>query len=63
MTLKTAAFFAFIGMTLLTVMLAALFIRDVSSLLAGAVATISVLAAAHSFAGKSECGGVSVRVL
>jgi len=44
MTLKTAAFFAFIGMTMLTVMLAILFIRDVSSLMAGATAVISVLA-------------------
>ena len=45
MTLKNAAFFAWIGMTLLTVMLAVAFIRDVSALLAGAIAAISVLAA------------------
>jgi len=44
MTLKTAAFLAFVGMTLLTVMLAVVFIRDVSSLMAGAIASISVLA-------------------
>jgi len=43
MSLKTAAFFAFIGMTLLTVMLAVGFIRDVSSLLAGVIAAITVL--------------------
>jgi len=34
MTLKNAALFALIGMTLLTVMLAVVFIRDVSALLA-----------------------------
>lgn len=45
MTLKNAAFFAWIGMILLTVMLAVTFIRDVSALLAGAIAAISVLAA------------------
>jgi hypothetical protein len=45
MTLKTAALFAFLGTTLLTVMLAVVFIRDVSSLMAGAIAFISVLAA------------------
>ena len=43
MSLKTAAFFAFIGMTLLTMMLAVGFIRDVSSLLAGVIAAITVL--------------------
>ena len=43
MSLKNAAFFALIGMTLLTVMLAVVFIRDVSSLMAGAVAAIMVL--------------------
>jgi hypothetical protein len=43
MTLKNAAFFALIGMTLLTVMLAVHFIRDVSALLAGAIAAITVL--------------------
>ena len=43
MTLKNAAFFAFIGMTLLTVLLAVSFIRDVSSFLAGAIAAITLL--------------------
>jgi hypothetical protein len=43
MTLKSAAFFALIGMTLLTVLLAVGFIRDVSSLLAGAIAAITLL--------------------
>ena len=43
MTLKNAALFAVIGMTLLTVVLALGFIRDVSSLLAGAIAAIAVL--------------------
>jgi len=45
MTLKTAALFAFVFMTLLTIILAVVFIRDVSALLAGAIAAISVLAA------------------
>src|SRR5260370_19205838 len=49
MTLKNAAFFAFLGMALLTVMLAVVFIRDLSSLLAGAIALISVLAALIRF--------------
>ena len=43
MTLKSAAFFALIGMTLLTVLLAVGFIRDLSALLAGAIAAITVL--------------------
>ncbi len=43
MTLKNAAFFALIGMTLLTVLLAVGFIRDVSVLLAGAIAAVTVL--------------------
>jgi len=43
MNLKSAAFFALIGMTLLTVLLAVGFIRDVSSLSAGAIAAITVL--------------------
>ena len=42
MTLKNAAFFAFIGMTLLTVVCAVGFIRDVSALLAGAIAPMMV---------------------
>jgi hypothetical protein len=43
MTLKSAAFFALIGMTLLTVLLAVGFIRDVSALSAGAIAAITLL--------------------
>jgi hypothetical protein len=43
MTLKTAAFFALIGMTLLTVLLALGFIRDVSNFLAGAIAAMALL--------------------
>ena len=43
MTLKNAAFFAFIGMTLLTVVCAVGFIGDVSALLAGAIAPMMVL--------------------
>jgi hypothetical protein len=43
MTLKSAALFAFIGMALLTVLLAVGFIRDVTTLLAGAIAAITLL--------------------
>ena len=43
MTLKNAAFFAFIGMTLLTVVCALGVIGDVSALLAGAIAPMMVL--------------------
>jgi hypothetical protein len=43
MGLKSAAFFAFIGMTLLTVVCAVGFIGDISALLAGAVAPMLVL--------------------
>ena len=43
MTLKNAAFFALIGITLLTVMLAAGFIRDFSGFLSGAVAAMALL--------------------
>ena len=43
MTLKSAAFFALIGMILLTVLLAAGFIRDVSAILAGAIAAMALL--------------------
>ena len=43
MTLKSAAFFASIGMTLLTVLLALGFIRDLSSFLAGAIAALALL--------------------
>jgi len=43
MTLKSAAFFALIGMTLLTVLVAVGFIRDVTGVLAGAIAAIALL--------------------
>jgi hypothetical protein len=43
MSLKNAAFFALIGVVLLTVLLAVGFIRDVSSLLAGAIAAMALL--------------------
>jgi len=43
MTLKNAAFFAFIGMALLTVVCAVGFLGDVSALLAGAIAPMMVL--------------------
>jgi len=43
MSLKSAAFFALIGMILLTVLLAVGFIRDVSALLAGAIAAVVLL--------------------
>ena len=43
MSLKNAAFFALIGMILLTVLLAAGFIRDLSAFASGAVALITLL--------------------
>jgi len=43
MTLKNAAFFALTGMILLTILLAAGFIRDLSGLIAGAVAAMALL--------------------
>ena len=43
MTLRNAAFFALIRMTLLTLLLVAGFIRDVSSLLAGTTAAMAFL--------------------
>ena len=43
LTLKSAAFFALIGMILLTVLLAVGFIRDVLSILAGAIAAMALL--------------------
>ena len=43
MTLKSGAFFALIGMTLLTVLLALGFIRDISGFLGGAVAAMALL--------------------
>jgi hypothetical protein len=46
MALKSAAFFAFIGMVLLTVLLALGFIRDVSAFLAGAIAAMVLLTSA-----------------
>ncbi|MGD0013615.1 MAG: hypothetical protein ABSD56_04200 [Bryobacteraceae bacterium] len=54
MTLKSAALFALIGMILLTVLLAVGFIRDVSALLAGAIAAVAVLRSLiHLLAGLS----------
>jgi hypothetical protein len=43
MTLKNAAFFAFIGMTLLTVVCAVGVVGDISALLAGAIAPMMML--------------------
>ena len=43
MTLKSAALFALIGMTLLTVLLAVGFIRDVTAFMAGAIAAVALL--------------------
>jgi hypothetical protein len=43
MTLRSAALFALAGVTLLTVLLAAGFIRDLSSFLAGAIAALTLL--------------------
>lgn len=43
MSLKNAALFASIGMILLTVLLAAGFIRDVSAFLGGAIAALALL--------------------
>ena len=43
MTLRNAAFFAFIGMALLTVVCVIGFIGDISALLAGAIAPVRVL--------------------
>jgi hypothetical protein len=43
MTLRSAAFLAFIGMTSLTVVCAVGFIGDISALLAGAIAPMIVL--------------------
>ena len=43
MTLRNAAFFAFIGMALLTIVCALGFIGDISALLAGAIAPMMVL--------------------
>jgi hypothetical protein len=43
MSLKSAALFALIGMILLTIVLAAGFIRDLASFLGGAVALMTML--------------------
>ena len=43
MTLKSAALFALIGMTLLTIVLAVVFVRDLSGCLSGAVAAVDLL--------------------
>jgi hypothetical protein len=43
MTLKNAAFFALLGMVLLTILLAVVFIRDFSAFLSGAVAAMALL--------------------
>ena len=43
MSLKSAAFFALIGMILLTVLLTAGFINDLSAFLSGAVAALALL--------------------
>jgi hypothetical protein len=43
MTLKNAAFFALIGMILLTILLAVVFIRDFSAVLSGVVAAMALL--------------------
>jgi 2-polyprenyl-6-methoxyphenol hydroxylase-like FAD-dependent oxidoreductase len=49
MSLKTAALFALIGMILLTVLEAAGFLRDLTALLQGAMAAITLLASAIRF--------------
>ena len=43
MTLKNAALFAFIGMTLLTVVCAVGFVNDLSAFLASAVSAVTML--------------------
>ena len=43
MSLKNAAFFALIGITLLTVLLAVGFVLDFSAFLAGAIAALALL--------------------
>ena len=43
MTLKNAAFFALLGMVLLTILRAVVFIRDFSAFLSGAVAAMALL--------------------
>ena len=43
MTLRSAALFAFLGMMLLTILLAVGFLRDISAILAAAIAAVTVL--------------------
>jgi len=43
MTLKNAAFFALIGMALLTVLLAACFLRDILNAVSGVIPAMSLL--------------------
>jgi len=57
MTLKSAALFALIGMVLMTVFLAAGFIRDFTGLVSGAVAPLAVLQS-----GVKLLAGLSVTV-
>ena len=61
MTLKSAAFFALIGMALLTVVLALDFIRGVGACFWSDCCERYV-GIANSLAGKPECDRVSVRV-
>jgi hypothetical protein len=49
MTLKTAALFAFIGMLLLTILLAASFLRDLSSFFRDLIPALRFLASAIYF--------------
>jgi hypothetical protein len=54
MTLKSAAFFALVGMILLTIVLALGFIRDLSAFTAGAIAAMAMLVSLiHLLAGLS----------
>lgn len=54
MTLKHAAIFALTGMTLLTILMAAGFIRDFSGFLSGVVAAMALLTSGiHLLAGLS----------
>jgi hypothetical protein len=46
MSLKNAAFFALVGMILLTVLLAAVFLRDLLSAIRGVLAAIELLTSA-----------------
>jgi hypothetical protein len=54
MSLKNAVFFAFIGMTLLTIVCAIGFVSDISALLAGALAPMMGAEFTNSFAGKPQ---------